>query len=204
MKTAGLAKLIQDLIADLLREFILHPDSLKVSAVPLAQSISIRIEVHTGDMGRIIGEKGAHFRALESLCLCAGLKHGVAINLAPIAEPKGGRPDRYEKFKARDDWRYSEILSLLERAAKMIFKSEEAISLTTTDEDEHLTIVTVNVARRESYEVIVAGSLALRTLFNAVGKANGRTIFVQVAAANDTDPPQPKSAAGRFSRELRR
>jgi len=203
MKTAGLAKLIQDLIADLLREFILHPAELKVVVIPLIQSIALRIEAHSGDVGRIIGEKGAHFRSLQAICMCASLKHGFEINLEWLPEPQGW-PDRYQKFKARHDWGQAKILSLIKRTTKLIFRAEDAICVKMVDHNAATTVITIQVARKETRQVLELAGFALRTLFNAVGKANGRTLFVEVVASNSSDPPQPKSAAGRFSRELRR
>lgn len=205
MNAKSVAPIIQGLFRDILKEFVLHPDSLEVVVVPYAQGMTVLITAAGRDVGRVIGEKGAHFNALKIIGAAIGIKHGVTVELEPVPDPtEPGKSERYEKFKARDDWPKDKIVALLDRTARAVFRYDESIEVTTEDLSEATTMATVLCASAEQGSLIEPFQNSLKAIFNAVGKANGRTIFVVVTPSKKADPVQPKTAAGRNARAVRR
>lgn len=199
------AERLAELFSEILREFILHPGELEVVAVQLTKSATVHIKANGGDVGRIIGERGAHFKALQHVCLAVSHKHKTAIELAPVAEPESGRADRYQKFAAKENWREKEVLSLLTRTVRMIFRHESVIDIETKNMPGAITVFTVRIARAEDGDIVQIMQAALKTIFNAVGKANGRTLYVELIAEKSHEAErQPKSAGGRYCKEVRR
>jgi predicted RNA-binding protein YlqC (UPF0109 family) len=204
MNAKDVGSLVRSLFQDILSEFVLHPDDLKVCTVEMRRTIIVQIFAAGRDVGRVIGERGAHFNALKILGAMIGLKHGVAVELEPVPDPKEpGKSERYDSFKARDDWRKEIILALIGRTASAALRFPDAISVSCLDANEASSIVEIVCASAEPAGLIEPVEQSLKALFNAVGKANGRTIFVSVIPSRKVDPPQPKTAAGRNARELR-
>lgn len=204
MNTSEVGKALEKLFREILNELVLSPGFLKVYAVAMTKSIMLRIEASAGDMGRIIGEKGAHFKSLRAICGAVGHKFKVDIELPPLPESRTKRADRYEKFQGRDDWKKEKITDLIRRAAVLVFRHEEAVEVSVADLPDFISTYTVSVATAEPALLVEAMSAALKILFNAVGKANGRTLIVEVVPSNMADPPQPAASDGRSAKETRR
>lgn len=195
------ADFISDLLHGVISEFVMHKQELSVSVEhPGGDFLSVRIDCHPGDAGKVIGAKGAHFMALATLCAMYGRKQGMFVELKPLDQPRV--KDRYAGFRQRTDWPREKLLGLIEQMAKAAFTDDEAIDLecvhSATDSD-----VLVHVSMAESEAVFSKMNGVLRVLGNAIGKPNGRTITVRVV--QDRAPclaPQPENAHGRFAKAV--
>jgi predicted RNA-binding protein YlqC (UPF0109 family) len=213
MNITSLAAKTGVLFTDLLREIVLDKPALRVDAYPQSGSVSLSIQSNPTDQGRIIGGRGLHFRSLLALANCIGLKNGCTVNLAPMPRPTK-RSERYDAFQPKEDWRKKEVGALLGRVVTAVAAHDQSVEINLADQAGAVTLTTVRMARSESYALILSmiqgmvnpsdGSAMgwLKILFNAVGKANGRTIFLEVIADQDFEPQQPATADGRHSREL--
>lgn len=179
----------------------MHPEGLEVITIPSGRSVTVLIKAAGRDVGRVIGERGAHFNALKTLATAIGLKQGVSVELEPVPDPtEPGKAERYEKFKAREDWPKAEIVELLKATAQAVLRFEDLIEVVCEDLSDSTTMATVICSGANPAGLVDPIQTALKALFNAVGKANGRTIFVVVRPSQKSEPPQPKTAAGRFSK----
>jgi predicted RNA-binding protein YlqC (UPF0109 family) len=192
------ADTLRKLIKGMVIEFVLHPDDLVVVVTERSGVLSIRIRCHQGDVGRVIGTRGAHVNALKVLALLYGQKHKLRVDFMPIEESVQGKSDRYSKFKASTEWRKAELLGLLEQVAWNIFKADAAVAIACVDNVADSEI-TVSVARDEPARVVDQADAALGVIFNAIGKPNGRTLTVHVVAGDLSERRQPSSARGRFA-----
>src|SRR4051812_47868009 len=78
-------------------EFMLHPKELKVGGESVSSMHLVSIVCHRGDLGRVIGQRGETFRAIDSLARLWGMRHKFFVKVTP-AKDSGGRVDRYDKF----------------------------------------------------------------------------------------------------------
>lgn len=203
---------VTSLFERLVKEITTNQDQVTVEALALATKTPIRIEVHPSEVGRVIGEHGAHFKALEKLCLAISYKTRQMFELLPMQEPEASVvPLRYGRFHGRDDWPKQKITKLLSDMAESVFKNEIAVDITVSDMKNFVSAYTIRVDRREEADVIKIIQPAFTTLFNAIGRVNGRVLIVEIVADKvvaKMNPPesgeQPLTPDGRFCKTIRR
>jgi len=183
-------------------EIISHPEDLVLEAKQFTQSIVVTIQAHAADTPRLIGEGAANYKALVLLAVALGARAGLRVSIPPIREPVVGKPDRY-KFAPNESWPKEKIIKLLLDVARGTFSDPDAVEAKVFDDDSTVsTTVELWVARNERLALVTGFGSALRTLFDAIGKANGRLLYLDVVAKKDVDGRQPATAAGRFAGEL--
>jgi predicted RNA-binding protein YlqC (UPF0109 family) len=67
-----------------------HPDAVKVNRVVDEMGVLLTLDVHTEDMGKIIGRSGNTAKAIRTLLRVVGMKNNARVNLK-INEPEGGQ-----------------------------------------------------------------------------------------------------------------
>ena len=200
------------LLHDILTEIVLDKKAIIVQAVNYSAMMTIGIRSNPTDQGRIVGTRGGHFKSLSALCNCIGAKQKITIELLPIGK-KTEAKDRYYPFVAKDNWREEEIRALIVRTVQAVALCEEAVAIEQQAEQMGVSKFVIHVARQERPELVASMTTGmvnpngmvtgwLKILVNAIGKANGRTIILEILADKDGDLPQPETSAGRFAREL--
>lgn len=200
MKTtiAAAADTVTERLRELIAEIILHPDSLEFIRIPLTSHVVLNMRAQVSDTGRIIGPGGAHFRAFKMLAAIMGERQGVKVLLGRMDAPLDSRPaDSYRKVEFRVDWDADKVRGLLERAASSSLPL--GATVTAVDVDDVTSVLTIQHSPRERSELVTALVEASQTLFNAIGKANGRMLYV-TAEAEALETPQPDSADGRWAK----
>ncbi len=193
-----------DLFRRIVTEIISHPENLVIEPKVFTQSIVLTVQAHAADTPRLIGEGAANYKALVTVATALGARAGLRVSVPPIREPVVGAPDRY-KFNANDHWPKDRIVRLLTETAQATFAEPDAVEVKLFDDDSTVsTTIELWVARNERSALVFALGAALRVLFDAIGKANGRLIYLDVIAKKEVEGPQPASAAGRFSKEVDR
>ncbi|MBN2093767.1 MAG: KH domain-containing protein [Candidatus Zambryskibacteria bacterium] len=67
-----------------------HPESVKINRVVDEMGVLLNLDVHSDDMGKIIGRSGNTAKAIRILLRVVGMKNNARVNLK-INEPEGGR-----------------------------------------------------------------------------------------------------------------
>lgn len=193
-----------DLFRRIVTEIISHPENLVIESKEFTQSLVLTVQAHAADTPRLIGEGAVNYKALVVVATALGARAGLRVSVPPIREPVVGEPDRY-KFSPTPDWPKEKIVKLLTDTARATFADPDAVEVKLFDDESTVsTTVELWVARNERSALVFALGAALRTLFDAIGKANGRLIYLDVVAKKDIEGPQPTSADGRFSKAAKR
>ena len=185
-------------LRELIVEIILHPEALEFIRIPLTSHLVLNMRAQVTDTGRIIGPKGAHFIALKTLASLMGQRAGMRVMLGRMDAPVEGAPcDSYKKVEFRQDWDAEKVRAMLERAAcsSLTFPA----NVTVSDADKVTSVLTIYHSPREPSALVSALVEAFQVLFNAIGKANGRMLYVS-AEAEVVEPPQPATADGRWAK----
>lgn len=66
-----------------------HPDDVKVNRTVDEMGVLLTLDVHSEDMGKIIGRSGNTAKAIRTLLRVVGMKNDARVNLK-INEPEGG------------------------------------------------------------------------------------------------------------------
>lgn len=180
--------------AELLRriaaEIILHPDLLRVQALDQGEEIEVNAKAHRGDTGRLIGPKGAIWRALQFLFATIGRQHRKKIVLNPLLEPTDGRPDQYPRYAPRENWDRERICETLTAIIEAIW---EGAYVWSEDDMAETTLQLCCVPSSELTDEVIR---ALTPIVNQIGKRQGRTFKIELVEA------QPATAAGRNAPEV--
>lgn len=183
----------------LLKELCLHPEQLLIEPRTMdGVSLTLAIQPQASDMGRLIGGRGATFNAFKGVMLGVARRRNVPLNLPRILEPAPGAQDEYT-FKRNANWPRQKIVGLISECAKGIFVVEPRVDHA-DEQRSSSSIVTVHVSRSESFSMVGLMQEAFQVLFDAIARANGRELVVVIMSdlADQPDPPQPVTSAGRF------
>ncbi len=197
---------IADTITGLLRrivsEFILSPKELRFEVNEMANSMTINIVATRGDVRRIIGTDGAHFKALSAFAQAMGRTLGVTVDMDQVDEPITGAMDRYPEFAVNENWPEERVRKLCEDMAGAVFKSSWGLELVSRKNGTSNIDLTV-YGEPDTLHVQSMGA-AFKILFKAIGRANGRRLYLNVVPRDCGAPEQPATAAGRFASETSR
>src|SRR6266550_4699768 len=204
MNVAQLQVKLHALLTGLVGHLAQREKDLCIEVKPLAAMLSVSIGCHAQDAPRIIGKGGAHHKALARILSCIGQKNKVLVKLEAIqAERLKVSEASMWGFKSDQNWDKVGIRRLLLETCRMVFRDGDCIQIADRDDDAQMqTLFFVSVARNEPMELCLAMTNDLNTIFNAIGKRRGRLLQVGVVPELEPETPQPKSAAGRFAKEL--
>lgn len=170
------AERIGKVIGNLIRLFVLHPEDLVVHHVQTGSEMYLRIDAHAGDIGRIIGTKGAHIKALQVIVKIAANLQGMKGTIKPLATDGVGKPDRYPAFKARVDWRKNDIAVALGEVLALTLKEPDDYRVEFVDRDADCESAIMIHAASSNWGHRDELDNAINVLLNSAGKANGRTL----------------------------
>jgi predicted RNA-binding protein YlqC (UPF0109 family) len=195
-------KLVTNLLRRVITRMILHPEDLVISTRLSQTSINLKLQAQVSDTGKIIGERGSMFNALKAICLTMGQRYGVTILLGRIEEPEDGQKDEFTRFKLNDQWKYEfETVDrqLLELVCTHTFKGDSTVTSSEIGKGE--TQFDILVARDEQARPCQAMQESLQTIFTAIGKAQGRLIYITINPGLAATGPgqQPVTSRGRFA-----
>lgn len=78
----------RDFVEYVVKQVVNHPEDVKVDRKIDEMGVLITLDVHSEDMGMIIGREGATAKALRTLLRVIGAKNNARVNLK-INEPEG-------------------------------------------------------------------------------------------------------------------
>ena len=80
----------QQFLEYVVKELVDNPESVKVNRTVDQMGVLLTLDVHSADMGKIIGRSGNTAKAIRTLLRVVGMKYDARVNLK-INEPEGGR-----------------------------------------------------------------------------------------------------------------
>ena len=80
----------QEFLDFVIRGLVDHPESVKITRTVDEMGVLLSLDVHSDDMGKIIGRSGNTAKAIRILLRVVGMKNNARVNLK-INEPEGGR-----------------------------------------------------------------------------------------------------------------
>ncbi|MDP3735339.1 MAG: KH domain-containing protein [bacterium] len=96
----------QEFLEYVVKALVDNPDSVKVERKVDEMGVLMTLDVHSEDMGKIIGRSGATAKALRTLLRVVGMKNNARVNLK-VNEPAGSthvRAPRPEMGGGMDDF----------------------------------------------------------------------------------------------------
>lgn len=203
-KTMKVSHEIANLVRDICREMILHPDKLNVVPVAMTQSFTLYISATFSDSKRIVGGMGAHFKALAVLVKWAGRKYKVIAEVAEVESIGNPIADEYPPYKAREDWPKKKVEALVKQMAAAAF--QYPVQVRTVDAPNGSSNMEVLVSESEDKKTVSEILEVFKTLIRPIGKSNHRNVLINVVAALPPETPekQPDSADGRFAKAIAR
>lgn len=80
----------QQFLEALVKALVDHPEAVKTNRTVDEMGVLLTLDVHSEDMGKIIGRSGNTAKAIRTLLRVVGMKHDARVNLK-INEPEGGK-----------------------------------------------------------------------------------------------------------------
>jgi len=137
----------------------------------------IKIQRHRADTPRAVGERGSHIKAIDQLCSVIGAKGGVNIR-TQLLEPEVGSTERYHKFKPAASWNSEAVKSIAQDICEATLTIPVEVKV--HDGEDFTSTLEIVVDRSENHMLVDTVTKSMEVLMNAVGKANGRILFVDV------------------------
>lgn len=169
-----------ELLKRILSRMVSHPENLVIDHVGFTASAKVTIQAHAADTPRLIGERAVNYRSISVLFQAICATAGFRVHVLPIKEPSVGTPDRY-KFEANKNWPAEEILELLDETARAVFQDPDAIKIEATHSDADVSsTVELFCSKGERPELLALIGPAIERIFDAIGRANGRLLYLSV------------------------
>lgn len=163
------------LIGDICKALSVHHGQLDVEVRPGNHTTTVTIHAHAADARRLIGRSGMTFMAMKRLFASVGeaLRHQLVV--LRVVDCGG---DKYDlpPFKLSPEWPSGMVFDLVERSVQLLDEEAEMVLESGGDGIECRVIVT-----KTGPNPRVRRNLRnLQDLFEAVAKANGGTLVVDL------------------------
>ena len=160
----------------LVRGLIRFKDDLRVETVNTLRSKTITVTAHADDTPKIIGSQGVNFKAIQKIADAIGEQLSQRITFV-VTDPVVGQRFSQEKFKTDASYDPAAELDLLEQIGWSICDGDVRVEWVKTN-DQSGTIMMLLDGNKMDYDPEL--EVALDTIFNAIGKAKGFIIHVEL------------------------
>lgn len=175
-----------DIIRRILEEITLHPDKIKITNNRIGRGLTdMVIESHPGDTPRVIGQGGKHSRSIFLLVSMIGRKSGESIRCR-IPDPEIRIKEPNKPFVPKDPWNNENVLTLANDICDAIFCHPSLVEI--VDGPDFASALDISTDPEESEKTVEKAAECLTPLFGAIGKSNGRHLFVTVAPKESAIP----------------
>jgi hypothetical protein len=80
----------QEFLDFVIKALVDHPETVRINRTVDEMGVLLTLDVHSEDMGKIIGRAGNTAKAIRTLLRVVGMKNNARVNLK-INEPEGGK-----------------------------------------------------------------------------------------------------------------
>lgn len=190
---------LQRLVWDIVHRYVAKPAELRVSVVPRDYSIDVTLLPHADDTGRVIGPRGARWKALRNYLSLISIG-GLSVFLMRVPEPKEQKADIFPSFNPQDGWPQDELANLAHHMSAAVFYDQSLISVDVKD-GEGYAVLEIHVGAGEKLTKLREVSQSYTILFEAMGLMVGKPLRTVICP---DQVPQPRTADGRNSPETPR
>lgn len=171
-KASGNALLLRELVG----AFVQKPDAITVAVedVPGGEMLCFRVD--RNDHPRVVGAMGKHIQALRTIFRFIEAREGRKVQLM-LLEPNAGRREPTQPFVPNMDWNPQPVRDVLNALLAKIFTKPFEVEITSAEETSNIEIR----SEESEQEICEALSDYLQPIFHAIGKQQGRQIYVSAA-----------------------
>lgn len=72
---------MKNAVEKIVKSLVDNPDEVVISEEPSGKTVTIKVQVAEGDMGKLIGREGRTVKAIRSILYAASQKHGTRFIL---------------------------------------------------------------------------------------------------------------------------
>lgn len=180
------AAMAEELMRDLILAFTRHHKYLRIERGEVGNRVIIAVEAHADDHPKIVGKDGMRISAIKrvfEIFLSRRLKKSVEVSL--LGPTKGTRLPP-PKFKANPNWDSKPFEALLIRTLKMALTLPFQIKMVPIASQ---TGVELMVNELELDDVRGAFTASIRSIFEAIGRHDGREIHFELKDEKAEDVP---------------
>lgn len=193
------------LLRTILELIVQHPQELLIEAKPHAASVEVYITPHAADTAKVIGKKSATYLGFRTVLAYIGANHGYRTTLAKIQEAVTGEKEPW-KYTTRDQWPKAKVLAALRDTVAAVYPQAGQEIQTYESRDAKSTTLEVFIEGNKE-DLDPSGWLAksIAAIWTSIGVTQGHDLNVDLIFKGTAQPGeagQPKSAAGRFAKEL--
>jgi predicted RNA-binding protein YlqC (UPF0109 family) len=164
------AKEITGIITGLLKGLTSHHAELEIKPMRSGSILGIEYTVHADDMPKAVGFYGRHHAALVEIANALGNRHGIKVVLS-LLEPIKGEKMPPRGFIANKNWQEEPTRELLKETLTALLTQPFEIKPTAGEINTFFHITTKDLGFEKLRN-------SLYILFDAIGKAQGRLIYI--------------------------
>lgn len=166
----------KELVRRLVSNYVFDEKSIEVTSNSHGVLHLVKLRVHGGDMGRAVGPKGAHIRALSWIIESFGQQKGLNIELN-LEEPTQGGTRVNGRLGRAAAWNHAGIVELLRDVNKATLGQDFHIEEVT---DGDITVLNVRAGAAMRINRLGDYHANVAALFNIIGRAHGKILKVVV------------------------
>lgn len=168
--------LVKQLYTDLVKEVVAHPNKLQVGVKVDDVAVMMLITPHPDDVGRLTGTRNITKDSLMVIFTAIAARYGKRLEYV-MDDERAFDYNFLPDFKSRVDWPRIRIMDLIGRTCAALFEHRFEIQVSTLPGKSKLYIDIRPDEVRHVTETELCS--ALSRVFNAIGKANGRIIYIE-------------------------
>jgi predicted RNA-binding protein YlqC (UPF0109 family) len=161
-------------VRELLKGFIHHKRDLKVKGRRMGSIVSVEISGNRDDQPKLVGTRGQHIAAMNLIMRAVGARLNLRIVLS-LHEATIGQKLPPRPFRENHNWKPEPTRKVLRQVIDSIFPTAPTIE---EHHDENGSIFQVVPDPQEESLFTKDLEGALQAIFDAIGKANGRTVHI--------------------------
>jgi len=166
-------------------------EQVKVLETNMTRVDIFTVQVADDDFGKIMGTHAKNLLAMEAVIKVIAAREGREARISAV-DPQNKIPPPSKKFRGEPSWDRTKFLPYYRAVCDKLFDGGGTFNVVDIGPVESTVEINVNAEnelfvydgpdkRPVSFDAI---EVALRTLFNAIGKCNGRTLTTYVIAVN--------------------
>lgn len=165
------------LLSELVNGFTKHHKELKITGTALNRSISFNIIGHADDHPKLVGTRGLHIWSLQTIFRHIGDKQQVPLRIT-LLEPEVGERKEKPPYVPNPKWKPDNLVRLITNVNELVF--DKPVKIDVTNEGAATTFELFPTPDCDRDVALLAGEIltAFKYIFHAIGKAEGRTIYI--------------------------
>ena len=141
------------------------------------------VRPNEADAKTILGRRGKHFSAVQTIVRLIGEKSGRRCSLVTMRPPTKGKAESFTPFRENPNWPRQAIERILSMAVESVFKFEFKIEAQPSDGRCRFVVL---LHPAEADEVVEEASKALAVILQAIGMSAGCVLSLDMSKVKPT------------------